>query len=173
MHKYESRSVGLDMKLFQPDVVQDSRCPSVPRCGPGHRFCAYGWRWGSSRRQLSAPPDKGRVKPGAAPQRGSSPPSQEAFVFFPPSAERQNAEPGSSAPHLNQPSPYLSVILHQEPQPPPFQLSPATGNRLLHPCSCSLSVRRSEWLHSTLMMIPGRSQERRKREGFTIHAPQV
>ena len=83
MHKYESCSVGLDMKVFHARCGRDSRCPGVPRFGPGRRFCAYVWTSGNSRCQLSAPPDKGRVKPGAAPAETQFPTRSRSLCLFP------------------------------------------------------------------------------------------
>ena len=134
MGKYESLSVGLDVKLFHS------------RCGPGQQgLCADGWTSGSSRCQLSAPPERGRAKPGAALQRRSSPTGLRSLCLFLSligGAERRARE-------LSAPSPPTQplcecargAVRHQEPRPPPLKLSPAPQYpapprpRLLH-ASC-------------------------------------
>ena len=142
--KYESHSVGLDVKVFRP------------RCGPGQQgLCADVWTSRSSRCQLSVLPQ--RAEPSLGPPCRDAVPHQdcEVFVFFTPSAEAQSADPESSAPHLHQPSPHLSTLSGPTPGAPataPQALTCARVPRLLHACvfctlpaqpvrSFSLSVR--------------------------------
>ena len=143
--KYESHSVGLDVKVFRP------------RCGPGQQgLCADGWTSRSSRCQLSVLPQTGRAKPGAALQRRSSPPGLRSLCLFHSLSGGAEAEPESSAPHLHQPSPHLSTLSGRRtpgaPATAPQALTCARVPRLLHACvfctlpaqpvrSFSLSVR--------------------------------
>ena len=130
MHKYESHSVGLDMKLFHA------------RHGPGQQgFCSYGWTSESLRCQLSIPPDRGRVKPGAAPQRCSSLPGREAFVFSPLSEETQSSECRAWA--LSAPSPSTQPLFEGDPTPgapattpPALTCDPVTGSSTPAAAAC-------------------------------------
>ena len=114
MHKYKSHSVGLNVKVFNP------------RCGPGQQvsWCSQVWSgaagvlciWvdvGSSRCQLSAPPDKGRVKPGAAQAETQFPTRSGSLCLFPSfsgEAERRAWE-------LRAPSPSTQPLFECDPTP--------------------------------------------------------
>ena len=125
-----SRSVGLDVKMFHI------------RCGLGQQgFCGYGWTSESLRCQLSIPPDRGRVKPGAAPQRRSSPPGWEGFVFSPLSAETQSSERRAS--ELRAPSPSTEPLFEGDPTPgapattpPALTCDPVTGSSTPAAAAC-------------------------------------
>lgn len=176
MGKYESRSVGLDVKVFRP------------RCGPGQQgLCLDGWTSRSSRCQLSALPQRARAKPGAALQRRSSPSGLRSLCHF--LSLRGGRTAQSSAPHLHQPSPNVSA-LHSDtrspghrpssshlrpgaPAPPlprlPRSACPA-GPQLQPVCALVCEA----GLNPNRRMIPGRSQARKRREErFRIHAREV
>ena len=142
--KYESPSVGLDVKVFRP------------RCGLGSRGSVrMGGRLGA--RDANSLSFHRRAEPSLGPPCRDAVPHQdcEVFVFFTPSAEAHSAEPESSAPHLHQPSPHLSALTGPTPGAPataPQALTCARVPRLLHACvfctlpaqpvrSFSLSVR--------------------------------
>lgn len=115
--KYESRSVGLDVKVFRP------------RCGPGQQgLCLDGWTSRSSRCQLSALPQRARAKPGAALQRRSSPSGLRSLCHF--LSLRGGRTAQSSAPHLHQPSPNVSA-LHSDTRSPGHR--PSSSH--LRPCA--------------------------------------
>lgn len=143
--KYDSSSVGLDVKVFRPT------------CGPGQQgLCVDGWTSGSSRCQLSAPPERGRAKPGAALQRRSSPPGLRSLCLF--LSLSGGAERGAR--ELSAPSPPTQPLCARAERtdtrspgqrPSSSHLRPGTPApprpRLLHAScppavrSCSLSVR--------------------------------
>ena len=176
MHKYESRSVGLDVKVFKP------------RCGPGQQvsWCSQVWSgtqvlcgWVEMlelKTPTFCPSQQRQSQAWSGPSETQFPTRSGSLCLFP----SFSGEAEHRAWELSAPSPSTQPLFECDPTPgapatipPALTCDPVTGNRLLHACSCSLSVRRSERLHSTQMMIPGRSQERRRREGFRIHAPQV